>query len=123
VPASVESEEETLETKMGLPADRTPPSFPRRTFSCLGNVPVARTAFSVLPANDDWDRVAAHCQSHPQQRNVGRNPFGSFHQVHPPPEMKGPRLIPLDEKREDTGLGKTGEYYSKLAEKLLGTRK
>ena len=31
---------------------------------------------------------------------------------------EGPRLIPLDKKQEDSPA-KTGEYYARLAEKLL----
>lgn len=35
---------------------------------------------------------------------------------------KGPRLLPLDEKKEEFSPGKTSEYYAKLAEKVLRSR-
>ena len=81
------------------------------------------TAFPVLPALNDRDRVATRCRSvlmtstkKRKRKHVRRIP-----PTFPAARDEGPRLLPLADKHEDASLGKSSEYYIQLAEQLLRT--
>ena len=84
---------------------------------------LSRTAFPVLPAQDNLGQSSRTLQKSSSAKKRRKKSVRLVPPTAPAARDEGPRLIPLDEKREDPSLGKTGEYYSKLAEKLLRTRK
>src|SRR6266700_508544 len=89
-PANLDSLVSTIERKLRTRLDREVrlrcAESPHRSHSHTRRY--SPTAFPVLPAKDNWDRVAAHCKSSSSAKKGGRNPFGSFRQLRLPPEMK-----------------------------------